>query len=295
MTMTDDLVKRWDEYVESMGSVMGDVERMAQQMRNRIKALTAERDEAINQLDSAIHSQIVLEKRTAAVMEDRKLILEERARTFALMLARAEKAEAESRKYEASWMTAEGRLADAEAERDKAYASGYSDAETEISKSALGQRNDFLHSQYANAADRIEALTDALIAKARIEALTAERERLALAICGGEDAPGYANAQTVETLEHVAKQNQLSHGETINSLLAAKAENERKDSVMTDLRPCPFCGETPFPISTGMAGQPRWQHPNNDTCPIAGHYFGGWNMPEHWNTRAALTGKDTTP
>jgi len=44
--VTDDLVKRWDEYVESMGSVMGDVERMAQQMRNRIEALTAERDMA---------------------------------------------------------------------------------------------------------------------------------------------------------------------------------------------------------------------------------------------------------
>jgi predicted RNase H-like nuclease (RuvC/YqgF family) len=44
------------------------------------------------------------------------------------------------------------------AERDRAYASGYSDAETEISKSDLGQRNAFLHSQYANAADRIEQL-----------------------------------------------------------------------------------------------------------------------------------------
>jgi chromosome segregation ATPase len=66
---------------------------------------------------------------------------------------------AERDKYEAAWMTAEGKLADAEAERDKAYANGYSDAETEISKSVLGQRNAFLHSQYANAADRIEALT----------------------------------------------------------------------------------------------------------------------------------------
>ena len=47
----------------------------------------------------------------------------------------------------------------AEAERDSAYASGYSDAETEISKSALGQGNAFLHSQYANAKLRIEALT----------------------------------------------------------------------------------------------------------------------------------------
>ena len=136
--MTDDLVQRWDDYVESMGSVMGDVEHMAQQMRDRIEALTA-------QLESTLR--------------DRKLILEERDRTFALMLARAEKAEAEWRKYEAAWMTAEGKLADVEAERDRAYASGYSDAETEISKSALGQRNDFLHSQYANAADRIEALT----------------------------------------------------------------------------------------------------------------------------------------
>lgn len=50
----------------------------------------------------------------------------------------------------------------AEAERDEAYARGYSDAETEISKSALGQRNAFLHEQYANAADRISALTTAL-------------------------------------------------------------------------------------------------------------------------------------
>lgn len=44
-------------------------------------------------------------------------------------------------------------------ERDSAYTSGYSDAETEISKSALGQDNTFLHSQYANAKLRIEALT----------------------------------------------------------------------------------------------------------------------------------------
>jgi hypothetical protein len=44
--MTDDLVKRWDDYVESMGSVMGEVEHMAQQMRDRIEALTAERDHA---------------------------------------------------------------------------------------------------------------------------------------------------------------------------------------------------------------------------------------------------------
>ena len=56
----------------------------------------------------------------------------------------------------------ENRLADLQiikAERNAAYASGYSDAEAEISKSALGQRNAFLHYQYANAADHIKALT----------------------------------------------------------------------------------------------------------------------------------------
>lgn len=37
--MSDDLVKQWDEYVESMGSVMGSVEHMAQKMRDRIEEL----------------------------------------------------------------------------------------------------------------------------------------------------------------------------------------------------------------------------------------------------------------
>ena len=70
----------------------------------------------------------------------------------------------------------------------------------------------------------------------RIEDLQAERERLALAICGGEDAPGYANAQTVETLEHVAKQNRQSHGATINSLLAAEAERDRLREALNQSR-----------------------------------------------------------
>ena len=43
--MTDNLVKRWDEYVESMGSVMGEVEHMAQQMRDRIVELTVKNSE----------------------------------------------------------------------------------------------------------------------------------------------------------------------------------------------------------------------------------------------------------
>ena len=90
--MTDDLVKR---HIEQLRLTGGDLADLCQPLAEAIEQLTAERDEAINQLDSAIHSQIVLEKRTAAVMEDRKFILEERDRTFALMLARAEKAEAE--------------------------------------------------------------------------------------------------------------------------------------------------------------------------------------------------------
>ena len=48
------------------------------------------------------------------------------------------------------------------AERDRAYARGYSDAETEISKSALGQRNDFLHAQYSEAVHRIKDLNELL-------------------------------------------------------------------------------------------------------------------------------------
>jgi hypothetical protein len=54
-----------------------------------------------------------------------------------------------------------------------------------------------------------------------------ERERLALAICGGEDAPGYANAQTVDALEKVAWQNAESYIADIGRLQAAEAEIAR--------------------------------------------------------------------
>lgn len=42
--MSDDLAKRWDEYIESMGSVMGEVEHLAQQMRDRIEKLESENE-----------------------------------------------------------------------------------------------------------------------------------------------------------------------------------------------------------------------------------------------------------
>jgi len=74
---------------------------LVERLRGIIVQLSAERDRLTAQLESTL--------------KDRKLILEERDRTFALMLARAETAEAEWRKYEAAWMTAEGKLSDADA------------------------------------------------------------------------------------------------------------------------------------------------------------------------------------
>ena len=53
--MTDEeLVQRWDEYVESMGCIMGDVERMAQEMRQHIKLLKTDRAELRNLLDAIV-------------------------------------------------------------------------------------------------------------------------------------------------------------------------------------------------------------------------------------------------
>jgi hypothetical protein len=42
--MSDDIIKQWDEYVESMGSVTGEVEHIAQKMRDRIEQLERERE-----------------------------------------------------------------------------------------------------------------------------------------------------------------------------------------------------------------------------------------------------------
>ena len=58
--------------------------------------------------------------------------------------------------------SAADRIEQLTAERDAAYAQGYADAETEISKSALGQKIDFLIAEYANAVDRITDLNELL-------------------------------------------------------------------------------------------------------------------------------------
>jgi len=49
-----ELIARWDDYVESMGSVMGEVEHMAQQMRDRIEQL-AVTNEALTAENAKLH------------------------------------------------------------------------------------------------------------------------------------------------------------------------------------------------------------------------------------------------
>lgn len=89
-------------------------------------------------------------------------------------------------------VTAADRIEALTAERDKAYAIGYSDAETEISKSALGQRVAFLNAEYANAA-------------ARIKQLTAESDRLREALDEISVAkPGYDPARVLRECVQIA-------------------------------------------------------------------------------------------
>jgi DNA repair exonuclease SbcCD ATPase subunit len=78
------------------------------------------------------------------------------------------------------------------------------------------------------------ARADAKEAEAYAEELEKERERLALAICGGEDAPGYANAQTVETLEKVARDNANATMEQINLTLDVEAKLSRAVDVLSE-------------------------------------------------------------
>jgi hypothetical protein len=54
--MSDDLVKRWDEYIESMGCVMGEVEHMAQQMRDRIEELEAKLENLLGGAETVLEA-----------------------------------------------------------------------------------------------------------------------------------------------------------------------------------------------------------------------------------------------
>lgn len=83
----------------------------------------------------------------------------------------------------------------------------------------------------------------------RIEALEAERDELKLAICGGEDAPGYAASLSNEKILQVLKDNYTSwkrdselawDGETANTwkarALSAEAQRDRMREALTALR-----------------------------------------------------------
>ena len=93
--MTDDLVKRWDDYVESMGSVMGDVEHTAQQMRDRIDTLTA-------QLESTL--------------KDRAAIIADRDRLKALVVSQGAQMQRQSEAAEADNARLRGLLTEAAAD-----------------------------------------------------------------------------------------------------------------------------------------------------------------------------------
>jgi hypothetical protein len=69
-----------------------------------------------------------------------------------------------------------------------------------------------------------------------MQELREERGRLALAICGGEDAPGYANAQTVETLEKVARDNANATMAQINCTLAVEAKLAKAVELLKEAR-----------------------------------------------------------
>jgi hypothetical protein len=109
-TMTDDLVKQLRDMARMDGC------RASIAAADRIEALTAELDARVQ--TSAIYCDDCgwamkfpdcgcvycgfhrLEKERDALTADRRFILEERDRTFALMLARAEKAEAEVQRWQ---------------------------------------------------------------------------------------------------------------------------------------------------------------------------------------------------
>ena len=86
--MTDqELIKQWDEYVESMGSVMGEVEHMAQQMADRIEELEKRNKELTLQLLATSGQAADALDKLAKAEKDRNGYLAERNK-FQLYLQR---------------------------------------------------------------------------------------------------------------------------------------------------------------------------------------------------------------
>lgn len=61
-----------------------------------------------------------------------------------------------------------------------------------------------------------------------------DRARLAVAICGGEDLPGYANSASTEELVRIARRSHSDHMETIDRLLKAQAERDALAAQLAD-------------------------------------------------------------
>lgn len=111
-----------------------------------------------------------------------------------------------------------------------------SQAETVIAaeraaKEKADKRVEFLLKQISRAADERKAIEADNAAKdARIKELGDERYKLAYAIAGGEDAPGYLDSLSVETLVEVARDNsrrwfaETDRAEALETQLAAAME-----------------------------------------------------------------------
>lgn len=59
-------------------------------------------------------------------------------------------------------------------------------------------------------------------AAAAIERLSADIDRLKMAICGGEDVPGAINAVSVEDCERICREAEAQHGDLIDRAVAAE-------------------------------------------------------------------------
>ena len=145
---------------------------------------------------------------------------------------------------------AKNRIEALTAERDKAYASGYSDAETEISKSALGQRVAFLNAEYANAAACIKRLTaerDARIDPALVQDMIKAAEPvLAAAYLSEYIRANDAEAERDRWIEHTKNAVWADSAE----LKQALAENERLREALEQIAGVKGPFGIPFPEAT---------------------------------------------
>ena len=89
---------------------------------------------------------------------------------------------------------------------------------------AEADRYKHLYEIFKDRADKAEKALARARAEDEIERLRDEREQLALAICGGEDAPGFANAQTVEKLVEIAEQSRREVAQEYQRTAADRAD-----------------------------------------------------------------------